>query len=245
MNRRNDRAGLVPEEAPGGIRMTSLTQTEGNESAHEPLSRQLERLLRGRSEQPLTANGLLAATGGRGGWLVMVLLALPFVAWVSVPGLSTVAGPMIAILALRMSSGRVPRLPARLGERPLHPRTRQAILTGGLRVCRWIEKVIRPRRTRWIRRPWARRFHGWLIAFLAMLMALPLPSPPFFGSNTLPSYAIILLAFSLMEEDGWMIWAAYLMSVVAIGYFVALGGLVLWHLSEWMDLLLRLLWWAG
>jgi hypothetical protein len=84
-----------------------------------------------------------------------------------------------------------------------------------------------------------------LIALLALLLALPLPSPPFFGSNTLPSYAIILLAFSLMEEDGWMIWAAYLMSAIAIGYFVGLAGLVIWHLSEWADLLVRLLWRTG
>jgi hypothetical protein len=221
-----------------------MTSPAGNET-HEPLSRQLERLLEQEPEGPFTANRLLAATGGRGGWLVMVLLALPFVAWVSVPGLSTVAGPMIAILALRLSRGRVPRLPARLGDRPLSPKARQAVLTGGLKVCRWIEKVIRPRRTRWLRLPWVRRLHGWLIALLALLLALPLPSPPFFGSNTLPSYAIILLAFSLMEEDGWMIWAAYLMSAIAIGYFVGLAGVVIWHLSEWADLLVKLLWRTG
>lgn len=214
-------------------------------NAHEPLSRQLERLLREPMDGPFTANRLLAATGGRGAWLVMVLLALPFVAWISVPGLSTLAGPMIAILALRLTYGRIPRLPARLGDRPLNPKTRQAILTGGLRICRWIEKVMRPRRTRWMSLPWVRRFHGWLIAILAGLLALPLPSPPFFGSNTLPSYAIILLAFSLMEEDGVMIFAAYLMSLVAIGYFVVLAGLIGWHLVEWFELLMRLLQRAG
>ncbi|MCS7090810.1 MAG: exopolysaccharide biosynthesis protein [Verrucomicrobiota bacterium] len=213
--------------------------------SHEPLSRQLERLLNEPGEGPFTANRLLAATGGRGAWLVMVLLALPFVAWVSVPGLSTLAGPMIAILALRLAYGRIPRLPARFGDRPLNPKTRQAILTGGLRVCCWIEKVIRPRRTRWLRLPWVRRMHGWLIAVLGGLLALPLPSPPFFGSNTLPSYAIILLAFSLMEEDGWMILVAYLMSLVAISYFIILAGLIGWHLVEWFDLLVRLLHRAG
>lgn len=213
---------------------------------HEPLSKQLERLLnQGGAAAPFTVNQLLAATGGRSACLVMVLLALPFVAWVSVPGLSTLAGPMIAFLAWRMGQGRVPRLPARWGDRPLTAKTRQAILTGGLKVCRWIERVVRPRRTRWLRWPLVRRFHAALIVLLAVLMALPLPSPPFFGSNTLPSYAIILLAFSIMEEDGVMIWAGYLMSLIAVGYFLVLGGLVLWHLAEWTQQLLRLLQWAG
>ncbi len=213
---------------------------------HEPLSRQLEKLLsQGGAAAPFTVNQLLAATGGRSASLVIVLLALPFVAWVSVPGLSTLAGPMIAILGWRMAQGRIPRLPARLGDRPLTGKTRQAILTGGLKVCRLIEKVIRPRRTQWLRWPLVRRFHASLIAALALLMALPLPSPPFFGSNTLPSYAIILLAFCIMEEDGLMIWAAYLMSLIAIGYFVVLGGLIARHLAEWIELLLRLLQWSG
>jgi len=213
---------------------------------HEPLSRQLEKLLsQGGAAAPFTVNQLLAATGGRSAGLVIVLLALPFVAWVSVPGLSTLAGPMIAVLAWRMARNQVPRLPARLGDRPLTAKTRHAILTGGLKACRVIEKVIRPRRTRWLRWPWVRQFHAGLMIVLALLMALPLPSPPFFGSNTLPSYAIILLAFCMMEEDGLMIWAAYLMSLIAIGYFVILGGLIARHLVEWIELLLRLLQWSG
>ena len=37
------------------------------------------------------------------------------------------------------------------------------------------------------------------------------PFPPF--TNSLPAYSIILLAASMMEEDGVLIWVGYAMSV--------------------------------
>ena len=70
---------------------------------------------------------------------------------------------------------------------------------------------------------------------------LPLPSPPFLGSNALPSYGIILVAVSMMEEDGVMIWFGYLASLVATAYFVIMGGLIATHLAKWFQALLRLM----
>jgi hypothetical protein len=214
--------------------------------AHEPLSQSLERLV-GRSvaNGPLTANQFLESTGGRGLYLVMILLALPFVAWVSVPGMSTLLGLMIGWLAVRLALGKRPRLPARLGDRPLSPKTKRAILTGGLKFCRFLEKGVRPRRSTWMNWRLTHRLHALLIVLLALLLMLPLPSPPFLGSNALPSYAIILVAVSMMEEDGVMIFLGYLASVVTMGYFLLLGGWVTRSLAEWMQTLLRLLERAG
>lgn len=189
----------------------------------------------------LTANQLIERTGGRGLYLVFVLLSLPFVAWVSVPGMSTVLGPIIGLLALRLALGKTPRLPVKLGDRVLPPKVRSAIFGGGLKFLRFLEKGVRPRRTLWMTWPIARLANALLVVVMAFLLALPLPSPPFLGSNALPSYAIILLALSMMEEDGVMIWLGYVASVVAGGYFVLLGGLIVKHLANWFDLLLRLL----
>ena len=80
----------------------------------------------------------------------------------------------------------------------------------------------------------ARLGHALVIVLMAFLLALPLPSPPFLGSNALPSYAIILLALSMMEEDGVMIWIGYLASLVATAYFLWLGGLIVKHLADWL-----------
>lgn len=201
----------------------------------------LARLLNSEDAGSLTANQLIARTGGRGLYLVLVLLSLPFVAWVSVPGMSTAFGPAIGWMALRSALGKPARLPSRLGDRPLSPRVRQAILGGGLKFLRFLEKAIRPRRTGWMSWRAAHTANSLLIVAMSLLLALPLPSPPFFGSNALPSYAIILIALSMMEEDGVMIWFGYVAAVVALGYFGVLGGLVWVHLARWFEMLLRLL----
>ncbi len=213
---------------------------------HEPLSQGLARLLaRDGGGEALTANQLLEHTEGRGVYFVIILLSLPFVAWISIPGMSTVLGSIIALLALRLARYRPPRLPTSLGDRPLSPKTRQAILTGGLRFCRFLERFVRPRRTTWMAWRLTRSMHALLIVFLALLLALPLPSPPFFGSNALPSYAIILTAVSMMEGDGMLIFFGYLASGVAAAYFILSAELVSHHLAEWWGMLLRLLERAG
>ncbi len=209
---------------------------------HEPLSKSLEQII---SAQPadgvLTANQLLERTSGRGFHLLFLLLSLPFVAWVSVPGMSTILGSMIALLGLRLALNLSPRLPAFLGDRPLSPRMRKAILGGGLKLCRALERVVRPRRTVWMQWRLARVFHSLLIVLLALLLALPLPTPPFFGSNALPSYGIILVAISMMEEDGVFILAGYAASAVAIGYFAWFGDFIFKHLGKWFEAFLQLL----
>jgi hypothetical protein len=209
---------------------------------HEPLSQSLARILeRGAASGTLTANQLIERTEGRGFYFLFIILSLPFVAWVSLPGMSTVLGSMIALLAFRLALGKEPRLPAFLGDRELPPKLKQNILSGGLKFCRFLEKGVRPRRTTWMTWRIARLLHALLVVFLAFLLALPLPSPPFIGSNALPCYGIILLAISMMEEDGMMIWFAYLASLVAVAYFAVLGGLIATQLAHWSDQFLRLL----
>lgn len=225
----------MPEALP------TMTAPPAN-SGPEPLSRSLARVIEaGGAGGVLTVNQLLTHTDGRGIYLVLVLLSLPFVAWVSVPGMSTVCGPVIGLLAWRLARGKAPRLPAVLGDRALPPRLKRVILGGGLKFCRLLERGVRPRRTAWMARRLSVTVHALLLALMALLLALPLPSPPFIGSNTLPSYAILLLAVSMMEGDGVMIFAGYLAALVAAGYFVVLGGVIVTHLAGWFAALFRLL----
>jgi len=208
---------------------------------HEPFSRSLGRIME-REHGDLTANRVLEGTDGRGLYLVLILFCLPFIAWVSVPGMSTLLGPMIGILALRLALGKRPRLPKFLGDRVLPPKLKNVILTGGMKFCRQLERIVRPRRTAWMSWRIARLGHALLIVFLAFLLALPLPSPPFLGSNALPSYGIILLAVSMMEEDGVMIWFGYLASLVATLYFALFAALIVKHLGNWLHTALH---WLG
>lgn len=195
--------------------------------AASPLSEQLRDLLT--VEPPpggLTVNTLLAWTQGRGLFLLIVLLCLPFLAPASLPGLSTPLGCVIALLALRWGLGLPPRLPRWIGEKALPPQFNR-VLSGAVRVLEFIERwLVRPRRTAWMGWRAARFINSAALAVLGLYLALPLAIP---FTNFFPAYAIVFLSLALMEEDGVLVW---------IGYAVALGSLI--YLAFVADVALRL-----
>jgi hypothetical protein len=196
-------------------------------STHPPLSQCLADLLKTDSAaEGISLNRLLEQTGGRGLYLVIIILCLPFVVPVSLPGLSTVMGSIIVLLVLSLSLGRQARLPDFLGKRRLPPAVQRRAVGGSIRFLRLLEHVIRPRRSRWLALRLVRGMNLFLIAFMALLLALPLPSPPFFFTNTLPSYAIIVLAAGMMEEDGWIIWLGYALALANLVFFALIAGAI-------------------
>lgn len=181
----------------------------------------------------MSLNAMLERTEGRGIFLVIVFLCLPFVVPVSIPGMSTVLGLMVILLSVRLALGRPPSLPGFLGRRALKPATVKRILNASVKVVRLLEKLVKPRRTKWLTWPSAMWVNGWVMAFLAFLMALPLPPVvPF--TNSLPSYAIILIALSIMEEDGLTIWLGYVTGVVSVVYLGFIFGGVVPHVVRWL-----------
>lgn len=190
----------------------------------EALSQRLAGMLTAKGHPGgVTLNQLLERTEGRGYYLVVILFALPFVIPFALPGISTVFGAAIALLSLRLALGRTPRLPRWMGDRRLSPEFQKRLLAGSIRFLRGVEKLVRPRRTPWMSSPPARFANALLMLVLAVLLALPFPSPPFFFTNSLPSYALILLAASMMEEDGLTIWIAY---ALALGTLIYLGLII-------------------
>jgi hypothetical protein len=201
--------------------------------AHVPLSQRLAQLLESEQEtRAITLNLLLERTEGRGIFLVIILLCLPFVAPVTIPGSSIPFGLAVALLGLSVSRQKTGRLPKKIGDRPLPDGLRKIILGGGLKFVRWIEKSAKPRRTAWLDKSWARWVNGLLLIIWGLFLSLPLPPIPPLG-NTLPSYAIILLAVSLMEEDGVLIWWAYGVSVFNIIYFACWAEILVNLFMKW------------
>jgi hypothetical protein len=191
---------------------------------HEPLSQKLALILKGRRacEGGITLNQLLERTEGRGFYLVIILLSLPFVVPVSIPGMSTILGLAIAVLTLRLALGRRACLPKCIGDRKLSAEFCDRILGGSVKFLRFVEKGVKPRQTRWLAARWAIGANALLMTFLGLLLALPFPPfPPF--TNALPCYSLILVAASTMEEDGLMIWAGYGVSLGTTVYLFLVG----------------------
>jgi hypothetical protein len=95
------------------------------------------------------------------------------------------------------------------------------LLGGSVKFLRLVEKLVKPRRTPWMSSRAARVGNSLLVAVMGLLLAAPFP-PILPLTNALPCYAIILLAASMMEEDGVTIWVAYAVSLGTIIYLVAM-----------------------
>ena len=94
---------------------------------HQPLSQRLLQIIEANSgTEGITLNDLLERTEGRGFYLVIILLALPFIVPVSIPGVSTVLGLSVALLSLKLAFGTQPRLPNFMGNRRLSPEVQRA-----------------------------------------------------------------------------------------------------------------------
>lgn len=207
--------------APGGRELSSPATC-----MHEPLSHKLAQIVESnKGAEGVSINQLLEQTGGRGFYLVIILLALPFIVPVSLPGVSTLLGLSIALLSLRLALGRKARLPKFMGDRKLSPEAQRRVLTGSVKFLRFLERLVKPRRTPWMTTRPARFVNALLMAFMGLLLALPFPPlPPL--TNSLPCYTIILLAASMMEEDGVTIWIAYAVALGTVFYLGFIAGAI-------------------
>lgn len=187
----------------------------------KPLSESLAEVL---SEQPggerLVMNDLLARTEGRGLYLIMVLLCLPFIAPLPIAGASTPLGTVILLLSGRMALGLPPGLPDFIGRLKIPAIRAPWLVGGGVRMLRWVERWVKPRRSEWMEWRAVRCGNALVIAWLGLLLALPLPIP---ATNVLPAQAIVVLTASMMEEDGRLIWLGYLYALVTTAYFLLWG----------------------
>jgi hypothetical protein len=209
--------------------------------SHDPLSERLGRVLEEHArEDGVTLNELIERTEGRGIFLVLILLCLPFLAPISLVGLSNILGLVMLFVGLRLALELPPRLPRIIGDRPLPSARLKKLVGGSVRFLRFLERWVRPRRSDWMTWRAVRRFHALLLAFLGLILALPIP-PVVPLSNTLPSYAIILIAASMMEEDGWLIWAGYAVAVGTVVYLGSVAGALVGLLLAYYDQVLAFL----
>lgn len=211
-----------------------VASTETAES-HKLLSQTIADLVAEKVGEPLSLNRLLDRMEGRGIYLVNIVLCAPFVVPVSFPGLSTVMGGIISVLLLGVLVGKRIHFPRFLGDRIFPPVIQRRLVGGSIAFLRWIEKFVRPRRTQWLRWRIMEIVNAFILIALALLLALPLPSPPFFFTNSVPGYAIILLSASIMEQDGLLIWVGYAAAAANVVFFTLIGGGVVqvilkcWH----------------
>lgn len=197
-----------------------------------PLSVELAQLRDVFAERPATLREVIGVLSGRAYELLMILFVLPFLLPVSVPGMSTPLGLAIAVIAIQLAVGRLPWLPRWLLDRQLPPGffTKVVKVTEG--SVRRLEKVVRPQLPAVTGARGFIALHFFMISVAGLALTLPLPIPL---TNTFPGWTILLLAVGLMERDGLMILAGYVMMLVTAIWFLLLGAAIneslaaVWH----------------
>jgi hypothetical protein len=115
----------------------------------------------------------------------------------------------------------VPWLPRRILDRPLPTAQIKSVFGRGARLVARFEHLIRPRWPLLTRGATLNGLHGSALILAGALLIAPLGLIPF--SNTLPGFAILLLALGMLERDGAFIVAGYLMNLATIIYFGVLA----------------------
>ncbi|MFH1793711.1 MAG: exopolysaccharide biosynthesis protein [Pseudomonadota bacterium] len=171
----------------------------------------------------LTLRRLLFLVGEHGLLFLCALLAIPFLIPVSIPGVSTVFGAAIILVSMGITTNRMPWLPDRLMDKELDAVKLTGILRRGANVVAKLEAYIRPRAQAITGSGFASRVNGLALIFAGILLMAPLGLVPF--SNTLPAFAILLLAIGMSQRDGIVVLAGYAMIVATIVYFGVLAWL--------------------
>ena len=170
----------------------------------------------------ITLQTLLERSGRQGMLLICALSTLPFLIPVSIPGVSTVFGAAIVLLASALFLNRLPWLPQRILHKPLETAKLVPALRKGVRIVSKMD--------RWVRQRWLGltshtmlRLNCAAVVFGGLLLMAPLGPIPF--SNTAPAVGILLLTIGLLQRDGLFVLLGYLGLLLSVVYFSVLGYL--------------------
>jgi len=196
---------------------------EGEHPLPKRLSVELQDLSEALSHSDFTIGELMNRLEGRVYSLFLVLLALPFCQPISLPGLSTPFGLVIALLGIRFAFKKKPWVPKRLLKTRIPDKFLPSLLRVSGRLLGWFERLLHPRMTYLFDFHVTQLVSGLAIACCGAVLLLPLPIP---FSNMIPALPILMIAWSISERDGVMLSAgfvAFLFNLIFFGMLL-LGG---------------------
>jgi hypothetical protein len=180
------------------------------------LSSRLETLAQSVPASGMSLGLLVKQLGHESLLLMCIVLCLPFLLPVSIPGVSTVFGLVIFCVGLAHLRQAAVWLPARVAGYVITQARLQDILKMGSRWVQRLERWLKPRLPQFTTAG-AQRINGAMLLISAALLMLPLSLIPF--SNTLPGLACMLLAAGLLSKDGYCIVLGYLLVLSTAVYF--------------------------
>jgi hypothetical protein len=179
--------------------------------APRPVSDMLLELVDSLPVDHFTLEWLLGRLDRRSFGIVLLVLSLAAL----VPGISMLAGPLLAVPAFEMILGRsVPTFPRRVAIHPLRTASLTSIVRRALPVAMALENIVHPR---WhISADGSRRAVGIAVLVVSMLFLVPLPL-----IQIVPALLVALMSLAYLEEDGLLLCLSLVGAAVLLAIAIA------------------------
>jgi hypothetical protein len=201
--------------------------------ARPPTSVLLRQLIEAHTAPRLSVGDLVHALGGRGFSLLFLALALPNTLPVpGPPGVSTVCGIPLAVIAWQMARGLPePRLPHWLRRRSIATADFKFFLDKTLPTVARIERMLRSDADRRFTAR-AERIIGAVVFGLAVILALPIPL-----GNFLAALTIVALSLGHLESAVRALWVGAFIGFLTVAWLAVLafaGIAIIDFLIDWL-----------
>lgn len=183
------------------------------------LKEQLNLLVNTSQSENLSIGKILEILGDKGQALLIILFSLPFCQPIQIPGFSTPFGLVLFFIGLKIAFQRPLWLPKTLMQKKIPQKILKKMTTIAIKITEKLQFLISTRCVFLVKNPYLHRIHGLTIAFLAVLLALPLPIP---FTNLLAAYPLLFFGLAIIEDDGCMILMSYGLSFVCFIFFLTL-----------------------
>lgn len=196
-------------------------------------SEELTRIAREADGHKLTVGELESVLRGRGFAATLLIICIPFVQPIPLPGLSVPFGVAIALVGLRLALRRKARIPKMIRERSLETERLKKILLGAAKVFRSMEHLFKERLDFMFQWPMD-HFIGVTIFFSGIALCLPLP-PVILFSNSIPAWAVIFCCLGFIERDGLLVMIGHVLGVATWIYFFIVGETAWFAIEKMMQ----------
>lgn len=184
-----------------------------------PLSVHLDNLEARCLEENLTLQNILEIFGTEGHHVLIIFLTIPFLQPIPLPGLSTLFGFLIVVVASLAYLRKPPWIPKKWAEKKIEAKIVTQIAESSKRIFVKLAFMIHPRLNFLFQGPF-RSINTLLVIANAILLALPLPVP---FSNAIPAWMILFQTLAHLEEDGLFVILSYIQTAICLMYFLLIA----------------------
>jgi hypothetical protein len=194
------------------------------------ISVRLDRLVAEAPQETVTLGWVLDQLHERAFGLFLLILALPCCIPLLYGIPQVVALPLMFVSAQLLLGRRTPWLPAGLADRRIAVRSLAALSERAGPWLRRIEGLSRPRLSALTHPPLDRIVGLGLVLFSASIL-VPLP-----GTNTVPGFAVVLVAMGLLQRDGVLALIGSVIGLAWIATLILAGATLVTLIRGWLGI---------